>query len=144
MTSGANTIPYFTKTGIFVATKLPSGLAANTDSLCLTESLNGSCITDILIRNTDASNGRTFDLIFCTTGSNGTVEKRVCQFTVPLNSGNNGTVALASVATLVPQLFDLDLAGNRILNLEPGWSIYLRNATALTADIYVNIKQRSF
>ena len=144
MNSSSNQIPYFTLTGIFAATKLASGLSINTDSVIVAAATNGSCITDILVRNTDASNARNFDVIFCTTGGNGTVEHRVAQVSIPANAGNNGTVALASIAALAPQLFDLDLAGNRMLNMESGTSIYLRNVAALTADIYVNVKQRSF
>jgi hypothetical protein len=144
MDSGSNTIPYFTLTGDLVATKLASGLTINTDSPIVAGGTHGSCITDILIRSLDASNARNFDVIICTTGQNATVEHRVCQVSVPASSGNNGTTAVASVAALAPQIFDLDLAGNRGINLESGTSIYLRNTAALTADVYVNVKRRNF
>lgn len=144
MDSSSNAIPYYTLTGDFVATKLASGLSIGTDTAVVAAAAHGSVITDILIRNLDGSNVRNFEVIICTTGSNGTVEHRVCQVAVPANAGNNGSVALASVAALAPQIFDLDLAGNRIINLESGTSIYLRNVAALTADIYVNVKRRSF
>lgn len=144
MDTSSNQLSFFTLTGLFNAIKLASGLTINTDSVVATGGTHGSCITDILIRNLDATNIRNFDVIICTTGSNATVEHRVCQVAIPVNSGNNGTVPLASLAALAPQIFDLDLSGNRIINLESGQSIYLRNIAALTADVYVNVKQRNF
>ncbi len=144
MNGTSNTIPYFTLTGIFVNTKLASGLSINTDTAVVAAASTGSCITDILFRNLDASNARNFDIIVCTTGANATVENRAVQISIPANAGNNGSVASASLAALAPQLFDLDLAGNRIINLESGWSIYVRNTAALTADLYVIVKKRSF
>lgn len=144
MNTSSNQLSFFTLTGVFNATKLASGLSAGTDSVIAAGATNGSCITDILIRNLDGSNIRNFEVIICTTGSNATVEHRVVQIAVPANSGNNGTVPVASVAALAPQIFDLDLSGNRIINMESGQSIYLRNIAALTADVYVNVKQRNF
>lgn len=144
MDTSSNQLSFFTLTGLYNATKLASGLTINTDSVIASGASHGSCITDILIRNLDTSNARNFDVIICTTGSNATVEHRIGQVTIPANAGNNGTVALSSLAALIPQIFDLDLSGNRIINLESGQSIYLRNIAALTADIYVNVKQRNF
>jgi hypothetical protein len=144
MDTSSNQLSFFTLTGLYKATKLASGLTINTDSVIAAGDTHGSCITDILIRNLDGSNIRNFDVIICATGSNATVEHRICQVAIPVNAGNNGTIPLASLAALAPQIFDLDLSGNRIINLESGQSIYLRNVAALTADVYVNVKQRAF
>jgi hypothetical protein len=41
-------------------------------------------------------------------------------------------------------VFDLDLAGNRVITIESGIPLYVVNKTALTADIYVRLKTRGF
>jgi hypothetical protein len=66
------------------------------------------------------------------------------QVSIPANSGNNGTTALASLAALAPAVFDLDLAGNRVITIESGVPLYVVNKTALTADLYVRLKTRGF
>lgn len=144
MNSSSNQLSFATLTGKYPAIDLASGLAANTDTLVATGDTNASIVLDILFRNTDATNARNFDIIICPTGSNATAQYNRVQITVPANSGNNGTTAIASLAALAPALFDLDLAGNRVITLESTESIYVRNKAALTADMYVMVKQRSF
>jgi hypothetical protein len=144
MDASSNQLSFSTLTGTYPAVKLASGLTINSDTLAVTGASHASVVTDILFRNTDGTNIRNLDIIVCATGSNGTAENNRCQVAVPVNAGNNGAVAIASLAALAPQLFDLDLAGNRIMILETGISIYVRNKAALTADMYVMVKLRSY
>jgi len=144
MDSSSNTTSFATLTGTYPAVKIPSGTAINTDTLIATGASHASIVLDVLFRNLDATNSRAFDIIICPTGSNATDYYNRVQIAVPLNSGNSSSVPLASLATLASQLFDLDLAGNRVFTLESGISIYVRNKAALTADIYVSVKQRNF
>ena len=143
MDSSSNQLSFATLTGTYPATKLASGLAINSDTLVATGAAHGSIVTDILFRSRETVT-RSFDIILCATGSNATAENNRVQIIVPANSGNNGSVGLCSLAALAPLLFDLDLAGNRVLTLESGISVYVRNLAALAADIYVNVKLRSF
>lgn len=144
MNSSSNTTSFATLTGTYPAVQLASGLALNTDTLIATGAANASTVLDALFRNLDGSNARNFDIIICPTGSNATVQYNRVQISIPAASGNNGTTALASLAALAPSLFDLDLAGNRVITLESTTSIYVRNKAALTADIWVSVKQRNF
>ena len=141
MTNNSNQTVFATKTSAYVAVKLASGLAINTATLLFTGDTNASVITDILFRNTDASNARNLDFFI---GSTVTAENNLVQVSIPANSGNNGTTALASLAALVPAVFDLDLAGNRVITIESGVPLYVVNKTTLTADIYVRLKTRGF
>nr|WP_294796393.1 hypothetical protein [uncultured Mucilaginibacter sp.] len=144
MDTSSNQLSFSTLTGVYPATRLASGLAINTDTLVATGASHASIVLDVLFRNLDVSNARNFDIIICTTGSNATNENNRVQISVPANSGNNGSTSLASLAANAPSLFDMDLAGNRVLTLESGISIYVRNKAALTADIYITVKLRSF
>jgi hypothetical protein len=143
MTSSSNTTSFATLTGTYPATKLASGLSINTDTLIATGATNASIVLDVLFRSQETVT-RNFDVIICATGSNSTEENNRVQIQIPANAGNNGSVQLASLATLAPQLFDLDLAGNRVLTLESGIAIYVRNNAALAADICITVKLRSF
>lgn len=143
MDSSSNQTSFATLTGTYPAIRLASGLSINTDILVATGATHASIVTDVLFRSLETVN-RNFDIIICATGSNATVENNRAQISVPANSANNGTTAIASLAALAPQLFDMDLAGNRVLTLESGTSIYVRNKAALAADIYVTVKLRSF
>jgi hypothetical protein len=143
MNSSSNTTSFATLTGTYPAVKLASGLSANTDTLIVSGATNASIVLDVLFRNLD-TNARNFDVIICPTSSNTTDYYNRAQISVPSNSGNNGSSAQASLASLMPTLFDLDLAGNRVLTLESGISIYVRNKAALTADVYVMVKLRNF
>lgn len=125
-------------------TVIASGVSANTDTLIATGGTNASVITDILFRNLDGTNARVYDIIICATGSNATNGFQRTQVTIPTNSGNNGSTSLASLAALAPLLFDLDLAGNRVITLESGISIYTRNIAATTAQMIIMAKQRNF
>lgn len=143
MDSSSNQLSFATLTGAYPATKLASGLSINTDTLIATGASHASIVLDVLFRSKETVT-RNFDIIICATGSNATAENNRAQIIIPANSGNNGSVALCSLAALAPSLFDLDLAGNRVLTLESGISIYVRNLAPLTADIYVTVKQRNF
>ena len=144
MNSSSNTTSFATLTSAYPAIDLASGLSANTDTLVATGATNASVVLDILFRNTDVSNVMNFDIILCPTGSNATAQYNRTQIAVPANAGNNGSVQLASLAALAPQLFDIDLAGNRLITLESTMSIYVRNKATLAADMYVMVKQRNF
>jgi len=143
MNSSSNTTSFATLTGTYPAVKLASGLSANTDTLIVSGATNASIVLDVLFRNLDTI-ARNFDIIICPTGSNTTDYYNRAQISVPANSGNNGSAALASLASLMPTLFDMDLAGNRVLTLESGISIYVRNKAVLAADVYATVKLRSF
>ena len=141
MDSSSNQTSFCTLTADYVAIKLASGLAANTATLLCSGSAHASVITDILFRNTDTSSSRAFDFYI---GATTTAENNLVQVSVPANAGNNGTTAIASLAALTPAIFDIDLAGNRIITLESSVSIYVVNKTALTADMYIRVKRRNF
>lgn len=141
MTSNSNQTVFATLTSSYVAVKLASGLAANTATLLFTGAINGSVITDILFRSTETSTARNLDFFI---GSTATAENNLVQVSIPANSGNNGTTALSSLAALAPAVFDLDLAGNRVITIESGVPLYVVNKTALTADIYARLKTRGF
>src|SRR5260221_5484598 len=143
MNTSSNQLAFSTLTGTYRAVQLASVLAINTDTLVCTGATNASVLLDLLFRNlgTGAVN---FDIIICATGSNATVQNNRAQIAVPANAGNNGSVLLTSLASLTSSLFDLDLAGNRLITLESGISIYVRNKAALTADVWVTAKLRSF
>lgn len=143
MNTSSNQLAFATLTGTYPAVQLASGLAINTDTLICTGATNASVLLDLLFRNLAAS-AVNFDIIICATGSNATVQNNRAQIVIPASAGNNGTVLLASLAALAPSLFDLDLAGNRLLTLESGISVYVRNKAALTADVWVTAKLRSF
>jgi len=144
MNSNSNTTSFATLTGTYPATLLASGMAINTDTLVATGATNASIVLDVLFRNLDTSNNVNFDIIICATGSNTIEQNNRVQMSVPASSGNNGGTPLASLAAQVPLLFDIDLAGNRVLTLESGISIYIRNKAALAADVCVTVKQRNF
>jgi hypothetical protein len=144
MDSSSNQTSFATLTGTYPATLIASGAGANLDNLIVTGGAHASIVLDMLFRNTDATNARNYDIIICTTGSSGNALFNRVQISIPANAGNNGTVSLASLASLAPSLFDLDLAGNKVLTLESGLSIYVRNKAALTADMIITTKLRSF
>ena len=129
---------FATLTSTYVKVKLASGLSINTQTTLFTGDTKGSVITDILFRSKDASNARNFDIFI-----GNTVDSAV-QVSIPANSGNNGSVALASLAALAPQLFDLDLNGNRGILIESGVQIYVTNLAALTADVIITLKTKGF
>lgn len=136
----ANQQLYATKTAVKTKTLLASGLTINTNTLVFTAGSQGSIVQDVLLRNTDTSNARLFDVLV-----NGTTSTdNIGQISIPANAGNNGTVALASLKALLPQLYKFDANGNLILALESGQTIHLQNKAALTADIRVLVLSEDF
>jgi hypothetical protein len=138
MISTSNTTQFATLTHNVSKTKLASGLAINTQTSLITGDSKGTIITDILFRSKDASNARNFDIYI------GQTTDSAVQVSIPANSGNNGSIAIASLAALVPALFDLDLNGNRVIGLESGVQLYVTNLAALTADMIITIKYKQF
>lgn len=138
MISTSNTTQFATLASTYVKVKLASGLAINTQSSLITGDTKSTVITDILFRNKDSSNARLFDIYI------GNTTDSAVQVSIPANSGNNGSTAIASLAALVPQLFDLDLNGNRIMLIESGVQIYVTNLAALTADMVITLKTKTF
>lgn len=149
MTTNSNVVLYATQKGFYDCVNIASATAANTYTLITTGGTNGSLITDVLFRSVDAS-ARLFNIIICPTGSSSTAKYSVVQVSIPANSGNNGVAAIASVAALAPQLFDLDLAGNRVITLEGSGSsgteisIYVQNTTLTAGAINVMTKRRDY
>lgn len=138
MISTSNTTQFATLTGTYVKVKLASGLSINTQTSLFTGDTKASIITDILFRNKDGTNARNFDIFI-----GNTVDSAV-QVSIPASSGNNGVVAIASFAALVPSFFDLDLNGNRVILIESGVQIYVTNLAALTADVIITLKTKGF
>ena len=122
---------------------IASGTAANTATLVTTGATNASVVLDVLFRNL-ATGAVNFDIVICPTGSQATSGYNRVQIQVPASAGNNGSTQMASLAALAPQLFDIDLAGNRLITLESTMSIYVTNIAALTGAIYIMVKQRNF
>lgn len=138
MTTNSNQLQFATLTSTYVTVKLASGLSINTQTTLFTGLTNGTVITDVLFRNKDASNIRNFDIFI------GNTTNSAVQVAIPINAGNNGTIALASLASLAPSLFDLDLNGNRCILFESGIIIYATNLAALTADVIITLKTKGF
>ena len=141
MNTSSNQLSFTTLTADYPAVRIPSGTAANTATLITQGATNASVVLDVLFRNLDTGNARLFDIYI---GTNTTAENNLVQVNIPANSGNNGSTTIASLAALAPAIFDLDLAGNRVITLESGVPIYVVNKVALTADIYVRAKRRNF
>jgi hypothetical protein len=144
MNSNSNQLSFSTLTQSYDGTVIPNGTAGNTYTLITTGATNASVITDVLIRSAEISLGRNFNVIICPTGSQASPEFSRVLVAVPANAGSNGSTSIFSLATIVPTLFDVDLAGNRVITLEPGISIYLQNTVALTANFTVTTKRRNF
>lgn len=143
MNSSSNQLSFATLTSLYPGIDMQSGTAANTDTPVATGGTNAGVVLDVLFRNLSAAT-MNFDIIICPSGLNTTAAYNRVQIQVPASAGNNGSTSLASLAALAPQLFDLDLAGNRVITLESGQVIYVRNKAALTADFYIMVKQRNF
>ncbi|HZY36393.1 MAG TPA: hypothetical protein VFE53_07085 [Mucilaginibacter sp.] len=140
MNSSSNTTSFATLTQSYPAVNIASGTAANTVTPVTTGSTNASVITDVLFRNLGASSVN-FDIYV---GSTSTAQNKIAQVQVPASAGNNGTTALATLAALAPQLFDIDLAGNRVMTLESGVALSVANIALTSAAVYVMAKQRNF
>src|SRR6185503_357117 len=140
MTSSSNTTSFATLTQSYPAVNIASGTAANTVTQVTTGSTNASVITDLIFRNLGSS-AVNFDVYV---GSTSTAHNQIVQVQVAGNAGNNGTTSAGSLAALAPQLFDLDLAGNRVMTLESGVAISVANTALTSAAVYVMAKQRNF
>lgn len=142
-TSTANIILYATKEGVLDQVTIASGTALNTYTKISDANPNGSLITDILFRSASAA-ATNFNIIIAPTGSQSTAQYSVVQVSIAANSGNNGTTAIASLASLAPAIFDIDLAGNRVISIESGISIYVQNTAATAGLITVTAKRRNY
>lgn len=142
MQASSNTILYATRAARYPVINIATSTASTTTLLCTADS-QGSVVTDVLWRTSDASS-RTWDVIICATGSQATAENARVMVSIPASSGNNGSVALASLASLAPTLFDVDLAGNRVISLEAGLSIYVKNAATTGGFNYITAKVRDY
>ncbi len=140
MTGSSNTISFSTLTQSYPSVNIASGTAANTVTQVTAGSTNASVVTDILFRNLGSSVVN-FDIYI---GSTSIAQNKIAQILVPGNAGNNGTTSLASLTALAPQLFDIDLAGNRVIALESAVALSVSNTTTTSAGIYVMAKQRNF
>jgi hypothetical protein len=143
MNSTSNQTSYLILAGTYPAVTIPSGTAASTYTLIYTGPSTAGLITDLLFRNASTATVN-LNIIISATGSQTTEANSRVQIQVPASAGNNGTTPLASLAALAPLLFDLDLAGNRIILLESGISVYVQNVAALTGDLNVTAKARNF
>ncbi|WP_295674429.1 hypothetical protein [uncultured Mucilaginibacter sp.] len=140
MTSSSNTTSFATLTQSYPSVSIASGTAANTVTQVTTGNTNASVITDILFRNLGSATVN-FDIYI---GSTSTAQNKIVQIQIPGSAGNNGTTQLASLAALGPYLFDLDLAGNRVITLESGMAISVANTATTSAAVYIMAKQRNF
>ncbi len=141
MDTSSNQLAFSTLTGDYPAVRIPSGTAAGTVTVITSGAAHGSVILDLLFRNLDAANARNFDIFI---GPSTTPENNAVQIAVPANAGNNGSVSICSLASLAPAVFALDLASNRVINLESGVQVSVVNKVALTSDVYVRAQRRSF
>lgn len=140
----SNTLFFATKSQRYPVATIAQNTAAGTITNVLDADANGTVITDILFRSTNSA-AINFDIIICAPGSEANAANGRVVVSVAANSGNNGGAILASLASAHPQLFDLDLAGNRVITLEAGQSLYVKNLTVNTAGaIYVTAKARDY
>ena len=143
-TTNSNTVLYATYQGVYDTVNLPSGTAVNTYTLVTSAGTNGSIVTDLLFRNSDTSNIRNFNIIIAPTGSQAVAQYNIVQVVIASNAGAYGTLGIATLSSLSPSLFDIDLAGNRVITLEAGQSIYVQNTSALIAPINIMAKKRNY
>lgn len=142
-TTSSNITLYATYQASYDSVVIASATALNTYTLVATAPATGCLVTDLLFRSADAS-ARNFNIVLAPTGSQATAQYSMVQVSIPANSGNNGSTAIASLAALAPSIFDIDLAGNRVLSLESGTSIYVQNTAATTGAITVTAKRRNY
>jgi hypothetical protein len=143
MNLNSNQLSFSTLTQSYDAVLIPSGTTGSTITLVTSGATNASVVTDILFRSADAS-ARNFNIIIGASGSQSNTENNRVQITVPANSGNNGSTAISSLATLAPTLFDVDLAGNRVITLESETNIYVQNTAQVTGNFIITSKRRNF
>lgn len=140
--SNSNTILYATRAARYPEITLASGTTATDTEVVAGATTYGSIVTDILFASADAT-ARNFEIKIGTSGGAGSITRRLV-VSVPANSGNNGSVAIASLAALAPQLFSVDLAGNRVIGLEAGVSIYCKNTTTTAGQITISPLVRDY
>lgn len=132
MNLSSNTTTFATKENVIDPVEIPASTAINTYTKIVTGSTNADAVTNILVRSGSAAT-TTFRFIMCPTGSQTTSKYWANTFQVAANAGNNGTTAIASLAAIIPDVFRLDLAGNRVIILEPGQEIWVMNTAATGA-----------
>lgn len=138
----SNTILYATRAARYPEITLASGTTATDTEVVAGAATYGSVVTDILIASADAT-PRNFEIKIGPSGGAGSITRRVV-ISVPANSGNNGSTAIASLAAISPQLFAIDLAGNRTIGLEAGVSIYMKNTTTTAGQITISPLVRDY
>jgi len=143
MTSNSNQLSFATLTQHYDTVFLSSSLAANTYTFITSGSTNASVVTDVLIRSADAS-ARNFNILVCPFGDQALSGSNTVQITIAAGSGNNGSTVIGSLASLASQIFDIDLAGNRVITLESGRCIYVQNTAQLTGNFIITAKRRDF
>lgn len=122
---------------------IASGTVAGTKTLIATGVANSSIVYDILLRNFDGTNARNFNVWIGT--NNTSFQNNEVQILVPANAGNNGVVTIASLASLVPQLFQNSISGDRYFILEDvSYSVWLENTVTLTANVGVTVNLGTF
>ena len=140
--TNSNTILYATRLARYPEVSLASGTASVATEVVVGATTYGSVVTDILFASADAA-ARNFNIFIGASGGVGSLTRRVV-ITVPANSGNNGSTAVASLAALAPQLFAIDLAGNRTIGIESGVSIYVQNTTTTAGQITISPIARDY
>jgi len=86
---------------------------------------------DVLAVSTDDTADKDLIILF----HDGTASRKATMVKIPLNSGNTNALApvnLFASAQLAPHVC-ADAAGNKFLNLPPGWSIRVAEAAAPTS-----------
>lgn len=139
----SNVVIYATLAARYPVINIASG-ATSATTLLITAASTGTVVTDVLFRSAEASLARTWEIIMCATGSQATAENARVMISVPALSGNNGSTAIFSLAGSVPSLFDIDLAGNRVITLESGQSIYVKNIATLAGAFFITAKARDY
>lgn len=142
--TNSNTVLYATRAARYPEITLASGAAATDTEVVAGASTYGSVVTDIIISSADAT-ARNFEIKIGPSGGAGSITRRVV-IVVPIGAGNggSGTPAPASLAALAPQLFSIDLAGNRTIGLESGVSIYMKNTSTTAGQITISPIARDY
>lgn len=140
--TNSNTVLYATRAARTPEISLASGTTATDTEVVVAATTYGSVVTDILFASADAT-ARNFEIKIGPSGGAGSITRRLV-ISVPANSGNNGSTAVASLASLAPQLFQIDLAGNRVIGIESGTSIYVKNTTTTAGQITITALVRDY
>lgn len=133
--TNSNIVLYATRNARYPEISLASALASVDTEVAIGAVTYGSALMDVLFSSADANN-RVFEIKIGPSGGAGSITRRLT-ITVPASSGNNGSTAVASLAALAPSLFSIDLAGNRVIGLESGISMYVKHTTTLAGQITI-------